>query len=65
MGTGNKLTKPKLILSNAIMLIKDTKPALAAEPDKTAICIGPPIFSAEIEPVIILPMESKIRTVKL
>ena len=57
-GIGNKFINPKLILNKAIIPIKDTRPALAAEPDKTAICIGPPTFSAETEPEINFPIES-------
>ena len=62
---GNRFIKPKFILNKAIILIKEIIPAFAAEPDKMAICIGPPIFSEETEPVTIFPIESKIKTVKM
>ena len=53
------------MLRIAIMLIKDIKPALAAEPARRDICIGPPKLSAETDPETIFPIESSIKTVNL
>ena len=63
IGMGKRFNSPRFILSNATMDRKVTYPAFAADPARTEICIGPPRLSAEIEPLIILPIEEIIKSV--
>ena len=65
MGIGKRFKSPRLILSNATMDRKVTYPAFAADPARTEICIGPPRLSADIDPLIIFPIEEIIRRVYL
>ena len=65
MGMGKRFKRPRLMLSNATMDRKVTYPAFAADPARTEICMGPPRLSADIDPLIIFPIEEIISSVYL